>query len=67
MIEKYIDELIREGLINAKNASYIRVFLSNIIRAEKKNSMKVIEKTIAYSFEEDDWIRIEIEKEINKS
>lgn len=66
MIEKYIDDLIREGLINAKNVSYMRVFLSNIIRAEKKNSMKVIEKTIAF-LEEDDWIRIEIEKEINKS
>ena len=66
MIEKYIDELIIEGLINAKNASYMRVFLSNIIREEKKNSMKVIEKTIAF-LEEDDWIRIEIEKEINKS
>jgi hypothetical protein len=64
MIEKYIDELISEGLINAKNASAMRVILGSVIRAEKKKSMKVIENTIAY-LEEDDWIRITIEKELN--
>jgi hypothetical protein len=62
----YTDELIREGLINAKNESLMRLFLSNVIRVEKNKSMESIKHTLSF-LEDDDWIRLTIEKEINNS